>query len=424
MKLSKLVMTLLAGCALAESAHAAAVTLHLYGSTAYRRASFIAIGNLYGAGVSSIVYDTGSAITTTTDRTQASPAFASTNILWHGTISTGSLAGQSVDIYCNWAGSVGGVTSVADDTHPVYSVFIPADNIFGHFSSSAVDVAMADCFQDATPVNASVTGFSALNENIVAVLEFIWAKGNGSPAGMTNMPPYAARALLQNGQVVMSQITGNTNDSTNIVYLTGRNDDSGTRIVTETDAGYPVGNALIQYTITTATNYNYAGPAADGLGDGYASGGSVSTALRASRTPGSAVIVKDSHGVFTTNANNYFVGYIAVTDAAGNGSTTGGEGSNTLATVTTGSSTVPLAQWMNYNGLPWSELSIREGAYTMFGFEHCDFRNDASTTVQNFAADLISKQQVEAGAAYIPGTMQLGDMKISRNDDGGPITHN
>ncbi len=423
MKLTKLILTALAGCAVVSSAGAATVTLHLYGSTAYRRASFNAIGNLYGAGVTNITYDTGAALLHTTTEGPTSPAFASSNILWQGTITSGSLSGVNVDIYCNWAGSVGGVTSVASDSHPTFNVFIPTDGIFGHHSSSSVDVAMADCFQDVTPVNANTPGFSALNENSVAVLEFIWAKGTGSPAGLTNIEPYTADSILALGHIPMSQFTGNTADVTNTIYTTGRSDDSGTRIITETDSHYNVGDAVIQYLTTTNTYTWYGGGnnIIPGDGDGAISGGTVANALKAARTP--PITITDQHGAVSINNNAYLVGYVAVTDAMGSATFNGGEGSNTLATVT-GTPTVALSQWLSYNGVPFSEFAIREGTYSMFGFEHCDFRNDASTTVQNFAADYIGKLQAEAGASYIPGTMQLGDLNVTRADDGGPITHN
>jgi hypothetical protein len=425
MKLTKLMLTALAGCAVVSSVRAADVTLHLYGSTAYRRASFEAIGNLYNGGATNIEYATASAILTTTTTGPTSPAFAASNILWQGTIGVGSLAGKNVNIYCNWSGSVSGIESVASDPAQTVTVFLPVppDTTFTHHSSSTVDVAMGDCFQDVTPVNANVNGFDAVNEANVAVLEFIWGKGTGSPAGLTNIEPWTADSILTLGKIPMSQFTGNSSDVTNTIYVTGRNDDSGTRIITETDSHYNVGDPVIQY-LTTANTYVYYGAGNNivpGDGDGAISGGTVASALGAARTP--PIVITDQHGAKTTNSNAYLIGYVAVTDAMGSATFTGGEGSNTLSTVS-GSPTVPVAQWLSYNGVPFSEAAIREGSYTMFGFEHCDFNNNASTTVQNFAADYRTKLAAEAGASYIPGTMQLGDMNITRQDDGGPVTHN
>ncbi len=427
MKLTKLILTALAGCAVVTSAHAAAsVTLHMYGSTAYRRATFVSLCNLYGAGIANIEYDTGSAFVNTTTLGATSPAVAATNILFTGTITSGSLTGQSVNIYCNWAGSVGGITSVAANSHPVYDIFIPADNVYGHYSASSVDVAMADCFQDVTPVNGNTPGYSALNENPVAILEFIWARGNGCPTTITNIGFYTASSLIAQGHIPMSQLTGNIADDTNTIYLTGRNDDSGTRAVTFVDVQYSLGNPCIQYGVTaTSSNYSltYFGAGADGLGDGYSSGGTVNSSLRATRT--TPVIITDQHGTVTTNNNAYLMSYIGVNDALGSGaSASAAEGSNYISTLVAASGTVPLTNWITYNGVTWSEPATREGAYSMYGQEHCEYRNDASTTVQNFAQDLITKQKAEAGASYIPGTMQLGDMNTTRTDDGGSITHN
>jgi hypothetical protein len=425
MKLTKLILTALAGCAVVSSVRAADVTLHLYGSTAYRRASFIAIGNLYGTGVTNITYATASAIATTTTTGSGSPAFAASNILWQGVITTGSLSNKNVNIYCNWAGSVGGLTSVASDPAETLNVFIPSDGVFAHHSSGTVDVAMADCFQDVTPVNGNVTGFDTLNESNVAVLEFIWGKGTGSPSTLSNIEPWTADSILALGHIPMSQFTGNTNDVTNSIYVTGRSDDSGTRIISETDSHYNVGDAVIQY-VTTASTYSWYGPGNNivpGDGDGAISGGTVASALGAARTP--PIVITDQHSVVTTNSNAYLIGYVAVTDAMGSATFNGGEGSNTLSTVT-GSPTVPLTNWLSYNGVLFSEPAIRQGAYTDFGFEHCDYNPTLLTDANKlgFVADYRTKLQAEAGASYIPGTMQLGDMNVTRADDGGPVTHN
>jgi hypothetical protein len=215
----------------------------------------------------------------------------------------------------------------------------------------------------------------------------------------------------------MSQFTGTPSDSTNLVYAVGRNDDSGTRILAFTDSFYGASTPAIQYLCPNGTpatySFVYAGEGAAFDGDGYSSGGSVKTALTTARPA--------SYKANGTN-ESYMMAYIAVTDAVNVGGLSAVPGSNTLATVT--GPGVPTAQWLNYNGVPWSEPAIAEGAYTYFGYEHLDTAATPSAAVATFASALAAKQAAQAGTANVPGTMPISVMNIANRADGSIIAHN
>jgi hypothetical protein len=201
-----------------------------------------------------------------------------------------------------------------------------------------------------------------------------------------------------------------------LVYAVGRNDDSGTRILALTDAFYGASTPVIQYLCPNGTpatyNFVFAGEGASFDGDGYGSGGSVKTALTTAR-PGS----------YKANGINesYMIAYIGITDAMNVGGLSLPAGSNTIASVT--SPAVPTAQWLNYNGVPWSEPAITEGAYTYFGYEHLDTAAAPTPGVSTLAAALAAKQVAQAGTANVPGTMPISVMNIANRADGSIIAH-
>jgi hypothetical protein len=263
--------------------------------------------------------------------------------------------------------------------------------------------------------------FKALNENLVSVLEFIWAKGNGGPANLTNAGAWSLQALFQSGDVPVSQFTGISRDVTNLVYLTGRNDQSGTRNAALTDSLYGPGNQVFQYNYTNAPGvygYVYFGGGNDGLGDGFDSGGSVKAALIATRP---ANYVFADPGTNPHNLQSYLMGYISVTDALNVSGLSRPAGSNTIATVT--SAGIPTGQWLSYNGVTWSEFAIEEGAYTYFTYEHLDYLPTAPAATVTFATALKNEQINQAGSSVVPGTMPISVMNINHRSDGSVIAH-
>ena len=188
----------------------------------------------------------------------------------------------------------------------------------------------------------------------------------------------------QPGFVPQGQFTGNPGDNfRSSIYLTGRNDDSGTRIMALADSEYGTSTAVSQYSCPNGGVYAYAafGPGANLDGDGYSSGGSVKTAL---------ITARPASYKFDGTHESILVGYIGLLDALNTPALSLGAGSNTLSTVT--NAALPTSQWLTYNGVTWSEQAIREGNYTYFCNEHLDVRPDASSDVTTFAGQVAGAQ--------------------------------
>jgi|GEM_PF-5409809 hypothetical protein len=423
MKLNKLTLAIAAGSIMASPAFADQV-FHLYGSTAYRKATEVALATLFNAGAATnnLQYDNGSSAVSVANNVTpgglTSAEIGSTNVIWKGKLA--AFPGESITIYANWAGSVGGIRSIADPSFGSNPFFLVDGGSYGSYSSSPVDLAMSDCDQASTPYDPSQnSSMNALSQTYVSVLEFVWAKGNGSPASLSNVGTWSLQALLNIGNIPMSQITGVPTDVTNMVYVTGRNDDSGTRILALGDSAYGAESAVVQYSNPQGSTYGYAafGPGVNFDGDGYPSGGNVATALTTTR-PASYVFVDGSN---PHNQQSYLVGYIAVTDALNVPGLSAVAGSNTLATVT--SAKVPTSQWLTYNGVTWSEPAITEGAYTYFGYEHCDTALHPTAAVATLKTALATEQMNQAGTVNVPGTMPISVMDIAHRADASVIAH-
>lgn len=80
---------------------------------------------------------------------------------------------------------------------------------------------------------------SGANGGPVAAPTFVWTLGkqsDGNPAPFTNVTQQQAAALLVNGFLPLSVLTGNSSDATNFVLYIGRNEDSGSRCAYEAES--------------------------------------------------------------------------------------------------------------------------------------------------------------------------------------------
>ncbi|MEI6860993.1 MAG: hypothetical protein WCL04_01925 [Verrucomicrobiota bacterium] len=362
-----------------------------------------------------------------------------------GTLS--NVAGNpAVIIQCTWSGSTGGIQTVAQ-TSPVINstsfltennsltnvsvVVTPGNGLTsgsaaftgGNLISSSVanagnnetaqaDIAMSDTAQSSTKFNGHVpfTATTLLgtfadyedlsaNDYVVGVITFQWVRGNitnsggaGSTgiAGLTNVTTLQAQTLLSGG-MPLSAFTGVTTDTASMNIL-GRDEDSGTRVVTFAESAYGVETTPTQYTVSLTsgqvTNFVPTPAVASLLGfkydaghSGYSSGGTLATNLSAS---------------VSSTLHTYFIGYAGVNDAA---SVTGG-------------------LLLKYNGEDCSDANVKSGKYTFWSYEHLMFRSGASATAQA-AAFAIAKQinNTDAPASGVKVT----DMTVGRFGEGLPV---
>jgi len=309
----------------------------------------------------------------------------------------------------------------------------------GNLSSAINGVSTIAALQ--TAVNSSNlvdagTVDNAKDAGVSGVVTFEWVFGNYTPTGLTNMggtaptniTQQASDALITGGSIAQSLLTGTNNaaDSANYIYLTGRNEDSGTRLTAFSESQFGVTANPKQYsaTLTGSTSTLALFPANSAVNtitqlswsqighSGYASGGNVATALK---------IATDGTWTFTNgkNVNNsgkaFVIGYVGATDAAS--AISGG------------------AHALTYNGVPYSIANIQNGSYTFWGFEHLYKLNTSSTTVKN-AVDAIADDifNIDADVAsngkhsaisgdVASGILFDGNFNVTRTAEGTPVSH-
>lgn len=410
----KFKISLLAGLAalgFASSASAQTV-INITGATAFRAAAHNAILSILSdGGATQVKYCwIGSAGTN---------GFLNSNKI----IAEGTIGGQPYIIRTNQNGSTQGIASVATQTTPpsaylsvsltaadrvVGGVNLASDagkteaGVIGRFAFSDVDQAISN---NPTPVLPGAP---------VGVVPFVFIAGVGAPAGLTNMTDQLHDAQWSTGQLPLSMYTGNPAD-TRLVLNTGRNNGSGTRATILAETQYGPFTGVVQWGGPNSAA-NVAGSEGTGtvnwlqnLGNsGYSSNSWVRQVL--ARTTTNVTVGTDGSGNGGVAGQNIvMVSYLTLSDAAAITTITGGAGVGARA--------------LTYNGVPYSEANVKNGSYTLWGYQ------------QFYAsADITGAEQVffDAFTAAIPPTLDplltgipIPDMNVTRNGgDGGPISPN
>jgi hypothetical protein len=320
-----------------------------------------------------------------------------------GTITNGS-AGQSVQIICAFTGSTEGLNSLINDISPVYT------NISGSAYTylNGADIAFCDV-QEASTVYAgdsvneliSVDGAASSFSAGVAVVPFTWAASADAGGKIGNVTPYIVNDIFVNGTEALSFFDGVATDAGVSVYLTGRTNDSGTRITAQQDVGFDPGQPVLQYTI----NGTLGAPPASGTwasvgNNGYSSGGNVAKALS------------------VTGAGDA-IGYVALSDAAS-------LSHGALPINYQGNSPFIGSSW-TANSTAWNLVGIENGSYTFWSYEHLYESTKVSGTSfinKNFGPDLINALEYEIAnpqAGSVQSADLIKNLNVHRNSDGTDV---
>ncbi|MEY3896645.1 MAG: hypothetical protein RLZZ214_2165 [Verrucomicrobiota bacterium] len=384
--------------AIASATNASAITrvFNITGATAFRAAANSTIITMLGGpGVTAYAF-TGTQGITGTNRA-----------IFQGTMPA-QFPGDTIIVRASWSGSTQGVLDLADgnaiqflddvgntlttagqrlgeagDPTPLY------ENAVARWSFSDVDKLLS------TRPNAALSG------GPVGVVPFMFLAGEGSPAGITNMTDQIHRSLWSTGQLPASVLTGNAADAANTVLATGRNNGSGTRALILAETGYGAFTSVVQY------NCTFSGTRLDAYPTGRlnaasafaANGGhSSNSGVRDLLTRSSVGITFDGSPV-----DACFVSYLTISDAL----TAIGEG----------------ARELTYNGVNYSELAVKNGKYSLWGYQQLYLGNSPTAAENTLDARLRALVPVDlvANNAGIP----IPDMGVTRTGgDGGPIFPN
>ena len=382
------------------------VTINITGATAFRSAASTAIRNAF----TSVEYAYNGA------------TFSSATYQ----IFKGSFPGVSgnTTIRTNWSGSVEGIRDLAQQnsinflpTSTTMSSGGTSNATTSGLASATAQLAFSDIYAAATPYdNGSVEGVTA---GIIAFRIVANKTANGT---LTNITPQQYRNLSTNGNAKAYLLTGNGSHTTD-VYLTGRNDGSGTRVTVLAETGHGYSQLVKQYKATTTGSGNATvltelrlWPTADGTNastiynsdtagnGGYSSGGTMATALSGSST---SVQINSAANVNIGSPKTVFlVGFLGTSDS--------------VTAVTNGA--IPLS----YNGVSLNVTSggitnpevIQNGAYTLWANEQLYWRTGSATGDLGTVKDkLLADIPTNLGTAGL----DVSTMTVSRSSDGGLV---
>jgi hypothetical protein len=371
---------ILAGALSLVSAGLTEATQYVYvtGSTAARAAFFTAVMD------ASTVFDAAPTAVTQGNATPSSASFMN----FHG-----NLSGVDTIIKCHWSGSEGGIADIAGagtqsflDDAATTSTSSP-----GPFITSTVDLAQADNDkQFSRNPNALITGVKT------CVIPFKWEKQNGSAAGLANITDQSIRSSL-NGFAVLAQFTGNSADTT-FVYLSGRDNQSGTRVNEYGDTSFGIFSAPSQLEVNANGSMKDEGGGVY-LGDyGYSGGGALATQLGIDLGQATAVDVANGTGVEKYSV----IACLGISDA----------------TTAEGLGALPLT----YNGVTYSTAAVKEGQWNSWGNEYLYRKNTVSSQAQTVFTKLSASTGI-SGHANGVSEIKLTDMHAVRNGPTSDPSH-
>lgn len=315
-----------------------------------------------------------------------SSASGATRAIYKGTFNN-----EQVIIRTYWSGSAAGVRDISNAPQLNNLYFATSTDTAAGSTSTGVAIANP-VLAPASPETVSEIGFSdvfqtstafttntLVQQDPVGVIPFKFFKNDGAPAALTNITPGQFRTLYTStGDGPLSLFTGNA-AHTSRVYVTGRDEFSGTRITALAETGAGVFSTLSQFMGTVDGSDNIT-PSFAG-NNGFTSGSGVAGLLA---------------GKFSGGA---FIGYLGASDW--NTATTGGATEIAFNGVTLGS----------------NSALIHNGAYSFWGYLHQSSMNLTGVTATFYDA-------LKANLLAAPGTglILIGDMKVERAADGAPIT--
>jgi len=332
----KIKPTLLAiGLSLGSASLVGAQTHYVYltGSTAARNAVY---QTLITAGA---VFDAAPTATTQGSSTAAKATYMTF---------VGNIGGVPFSVEGVWSKNEGGIQDLTQgQSENFLADGAPSSSSSpGPFVSQAVDLAMADNAQSFSknPTPILTTGKE------VCVIPFMLVKEVGSASDLSNVTDAQFRVAITGG-AKLALFTGNAAD-TSFVYITGRDDNSGTRVNTFGTTGFGIFNVPSQVELNSSGQM--LDPNGDGsyvTSEGYPSGGSVATQMGVNC---SSTVDQINPGITGISV----VGYLGISDA----NTALGLGATQVA----------------YNGVLESPTTVIEGQYGIWGNEYCYERNGAS----------------------------------------------
>lgn len=465
MKLQSSILTVLA-LSFGGMAHAQTTIIEITGATAFRSAAtasidaaFVASGQPFGA------------VFTNTDSANANTTINNgTYQAWRGTFP--GIAGTTV-IRTSWNGSVEGVRAVAVPNATNNPEFFtqasipPATNpptrtgvafASANLEQAVAEMSFSDVAIGATPVTGTLSGGPVGVVVFTMVANKTWRDDSGpggATEGATSISAQQFRSLAANGSLPLSFFTGKEAVGAQAarVYLTGRNDGSGTRTTYLAETGFGISKPVRQYVVhdrSTPTiekilltpkggGFNFQnvgtptyastiwGSDQDGNG-GYSTGGDIRTDLAKTSTSTAEWVFEDGDesGEYEAEedfqlrapAKVYLVSWLTTSDArTARNTPSAGAGAMILGyngvrldelALTSASSTLAAAD----------KAKVANGQYTAWSYQQL-YYTPGNTAAATIFTDL--KGRLNNAAVIGSAGMPLSEMKVQRSVDGGNV---
>lgn len=500
MKLNSLLGSAAAVLAISGVLQAQTTYIEITGATAFRSAAVSSINAAFAAGGN---YTNGFANTDSAGGNVTQTG--STYQIWKGTFGNGtnSIPGTTV-IRASWNGSVEGIRAIAvpnADNNPLFlkesllanatatssggtAVTVrhnldPNGGDVSNYESAVAELSFSDCLKSSTPI-----GGATLQGGPVGVVVFTmiasksWAddKIAGAYGGRlpTSISAQQFRTLARDGSAPISLFTGNVTDNgvggnvtntTPKVYLTGRNDGSGTRTAYLAETGFGISKPVIQYVVHDRTiagvidkivkvpkggGFNFQNSAMSDYAStiwgnniagngGYSTGGDIRSDL--AKTSASAAVWEFVDGLLDGEPDGVIAAdedeqAIAPTKLYLLSWLTYGDARTARGTALANART---AEILGYNGVILSGLAgdnpgqtinaadkalVSSGQYSAWSFQQLYFTGANNNTNNNWKVFQELKTRLNNPSVIGSAGLALSEMRVNRASDGGTIVPN
>jgi hypothetical protein len=313
----------------------------------------------------------------------------------------GTLGGQQYIVRTSFSGSGAGIAAISSPTSTVQ--VLDSNTAVSTNGNSAT----SPTFQNVNPrwafsdVEKNLAGYpnASLGGGPVGIVPFMFMASRGATTEqISNMTTQAHNALWSRGQLSGPSRYGFNFSPDTFIIATGRSGGSGTRFTILAETGYGTNTNVAQW-IASPT-----GDLSDAENGGYSGSSGVRDAINLNRsllTAGGSPL------------DAVLVSYMTVSDAITI------SGYNPITGTSTAGAPVPLS----YNGVRYSPENVRNGSYTLWGYQQLYTSNIAGLQV---TFDTAFRAQIAAYLATdVNGTTGIaidGNLKVSRvGGDGGPV---
>lgn len=336
----------------------AQVEINISGAVAFRDTSYRAIRSIFGGNLQS------------QNPADGPTTSSQLKVTWTGTIPQ-LFGNQQVTVRAFYNGANAGIQDLTQN-RPVNFLSSSTAGDIGTVNLPS-DIAFSTVFQRSTPFTTPT-----LEDVAFGVTPVFFVKSSSAPAGLTNLTTQQFRTLAANGSVPGWFLTGNTND-TALVYYVSRDPSAGQRTIVQRENGY-TGNPIF-YTWDTATSK-----------------------FVIDATGRNSTQIRD-----LLNVSGPAVSYLTGVDAVNvNG------GANILA----------------FNGVrafvgAYSKVAndhspVTQGQYSQWGYEHLFVRTTASANIKSFRTRLV--QAIDLDLQTSAYSIPLSKVRVERTAEGAPVS--